>query len=54
MFDLIFWTVILVLNIYFGIRDVKSKKPANWSVALTWIAVGVSALELAWSIKALI
>ena len=54
MFDLIFWYVILVVNIYFGIRDVKSKKPANWSVALTWLTVGVSALELAWAIKALI
>lgn len=54
MFDLIFWTVILVANIYFGIGNVKSKKPTNWSVALTWLTVGVSALELAWAIKALI
>jgi hypothetical protein len=42
MFDLIFWTVILIINTYFGIDDIRKKKAANWRVALTWAAVGVS------------
>ncbi len=42
MFDLIFWTVILIINLYFGIDDIRKKKAANWRVALTWAAVGVS------------
>jgi hypothetical protein len=46
MFDLIFWTVLLILNLYFGIDDIREKKGANWRVALTWIAVGVSWLML--------
>lgn len=46
MINLVIWTALLILNLYFGIDDVRKKKPANWRVALTWSAVGTSWLML--------
>ena len=46
MLNFIIWTVLFTVNAYFGIQDIRDKKPVSWRVALTWVAVGVSALGL--------
>ena len=53
MTKLIVWSFLLVINTAFGIQDVRINKPTDWRVALTWFAVGVSALNWIVALKVL-
>jgi Flp pilus assembly protein protease CpaA len=43
MLNLIIWTVLLAVNAYFSIQDLRKKTPTNWRVMVSVLAVYISA-----------